>query len=155
MKEDKEEKDSDSKIEYGTKNYSERSWGEQIIDVVSPKLVKDSVWDHHQTCTAAMTESLVRPNSSLFLFRAILSNQGRFVLNLAKSKSKRLMIFPVAMFKLAQMVKLYFVPSAKNHSRSALIIETTLIMTLLWRSSTSAQLSVYKCIRCDTVTLHL
>ena len=43
VKEDKEEKDSEAKIEYGTKNYSERSWGEQIIDVVSPKLVKDSV----------------------------------------------------------------------------------------------------------------
>ena len=43
MKEDKEEKDSEAKIEYGTKNYSERSWGEQITDVVSPKLVKDSV----------------------------------------------------------------------------------------------------------------
>ena len=43
VKADKEEKDSDSKVEYGTKNYSERSWGEQIIDVVSPKLVKDSV----------------------------------------------------------------------------------------------------------------
>ena len=43
VKEDKDEKDSESKIEYGTKNYSERSWGEQIIDVVSPKLVKESV----------------------------------------------------------------------------------------------------------------
>ena len=43
VKEDKDEKDSESKIEYGTKNYTERSWGEQIIDVVSPKLVKDSV----------------------------------------------------------------------------------------------------------------
>ena len=46
VKEDKDEKESESKIEYGTKNYSERSWGEQIIDVVSPKLVKDSVKNH-------------------------------------------------------------------------------------------------------------
>ena len=27
-------------LEYGTKHYSERSWGEQIYNVISPKLVR-------------------------------------------------------------------------------------------------------------------